>query len=201
MPCFGRPQRTIRAIDSILAQSVNGWEALIVGDGCEYMSELINSKYYESAVKECQNRGNSLIIENNLIRTGGWGYSITNSNIQRAKGKYFVFLSNDDVINSNHFENYLKIENTDYDFAFFNTFVEPTKTIRVPELKEGSIGHSELIIKTDFLKTMPPHANRYGHDWDLINSMLKAGARYGKIESDTTYIIKGVGELRSDNID
>ena len=172
-----------------------------MGDGCDYMSELITSEYFKSTISECEKRGNRLYINNYIIRRGGWGYSVINDNIRLAKGKYFVFLSNDDVIKSNHFENYLKIENTDYDFAFFDTFVEPTKKVRVPELKEGCIGHSELIIKTDLLKTMPPHTNRYGHDWDLISNMIQARARYGKIESEPTYIIKGVGDLRSDIID
>ena len=201
MPCFGRPKRTMRAIDCILAQSISGWEALIVGDGCEYMSDLITSGYYRNAIQECEKKGNRLVIDNYLIRRGGWGYQVINDNIRKAKGKYFVFLSNDDVIKCNHLENYLKIENTDYDFVFFNTFVEPTNTVRIPELREGGIGHSELIVRTDFLRAMPPHTDRYGHDWDLISSMVKAGARYGKIESGPTYIVKGAGELRSDIID
>ena len=46
MPCFGRPQRTIRAIESICNQTINGWEALVVGDGCSVMQDYIFSNYF-----------------------------------------------------------------------------------------------------------------------------------------------------------
>lgn len=182
MPCFGRPIRTKRAIDCILNQTISDYEALVVGDGCPNIQNLIESGDYTF---------DQLKLENLDRNYGGWGFHITNMNIQRAKGDYFLFMANDDIILPNHFEERLKyIEGTEYDFAFFNTKVRPDGGyIRNPELEVSKIGHSELIIRTDFLKKMPKHESNYGHDWILIDNMIRAGAKYRKVDSEPTYIV------------
>mgnify|MGYP003704754731 CR=1 FL=1 len=48
MPCYGRPIRTKRAINSIINQTEKSWEALIVGDNCPVIQELINSGEYNN---------------------------------------------------------------------------------------------------------------------------------------------------------
>jgi len=203
MPCYRRPQRTIRAIESICNQNINGWEALVVGDGCPYMVDYITSNYFSDIVRSANSNGNSLKMSNNSTNMGGWGYSIINSNIIKAKGEYFVLMSNDDVILPNHLENYLSgIEGTDLDFAYYDTYIEPTERIRDAQLINGGIGHSEIIVRTDFIRQMPPHDSDYGHDWRLIQNMFNATKKYKKIEGKPqTYIVKGVGELRDDIID
>jgi GT2 family glycosyltransferase len=203
IPCYKRPQRTIRAIECIANQNIDGWEALIGGDCCPVLEEFINKGQFDETVKQCASRGNILDIINYKENKGCCGYSITNSNIQRAKGEYFVFYANDDVILPNHFENYLSaIEGTDYDFMYFDSYVEPYKSDRISELRYGGIGHSELIVRTSFLKKMPPHSANYGHDWELIQNMLNAGAKYAKaISRPQTYIVKSVPNNLEQGID
>lgn len=202
MPCYGRPQRTLRAMECIANQTINGWEALIVGDGCPKFQNLWLSGAFKDLIDHSRNNGNEMFVLPNSVNKGGWGYNIINRNIQNANGKYFIFMSNDDIIKPNHFENYLSgIENTDYDFVYYDSYIEPLDKNRNAELKNGSIGHSELIIRTDFLKQMPPHTPNYGHDWELIDNMIKAGAKYTKVHAEPTYIVKGVGDLRADTID
>jgi hypothetical protein len=202
MPCYGRPQRTIRAIENVADQNINGWEALIVGDGCPKFQDLWLSGAFMDVIEHCKQNGNKIFVLPNSVNKGGWGYDIINRNIQRAVGKYFMFMSNDDIIKPNHFENYLSgIENTDYDFVYYDSYVEAYGDKRNAQLRSGSIGHSELIVRTEFLKQMPPHTPNYGHDWELIENMIKAGAKYTKIHSEPTYIVKGVGDYRIDTID
>lgn len=203
MPCYARPQRTIRAIECIVNQNFNGWEALVVGDGCSIMQDYIFSNYFSDLVRHANSKGNDLRISNNSENKGGCGYYIINQNIQRAKGEYFMFMSNDDVIKPNHFENYLSaIDKSNYDFAYFNTWVEPYNSPRTAALSEGNIGHSELIVRTEFLKNMPPHYDEYGHDWQLVLNMLNAGAKYHYAGyNDRTYIIKSVPNKQEQNID
>lgn len=202
VPSYGRPQRTIRAIECIAAQTVNGWQALIGGDGCLVMKKFVESGYFADIIHDCGKRGNLLSISNYDKNMGGYGYAITNNNIKIARGTYFTFFANDDVILPNHFANYLsEIEGTDYDFVYFNTINEAQALIRNSTLTFGGIGHSELIIKTDFLKKMPPHKPEYGHDWHLIKNMLNAGAKYKKSENQPTYIVKSVATLREEGID
>lgn len=190
VPCYGRPQRTIRAIQSIAKQNINGWEALIIGDGCPVMQGFLDSNYFNDLIFDCEAKGNDLYIANNPINQGGHGYAITNNNIKLAQGKYFTFFANDDVIAENHFENYLsQIENTDLDFAYFDSVVVPINKNRIASLQLGHIGHSELIIRTDFLRQMPIHDQEYCHDWRLIENMARNGKHKKAINCPPTYYV------------
>lgn len=171
MPCYGRPERTKRAINCILDQDINGWEALIGGDGCGVFQYLIDTGFMEAASKKAAENGNSLIYKNHEHK-GGSGYAITNYNIQNATGKYLVFFANDDIILPNHLRNYLQIENTDLDFMYFDSYVDPLKSKRDTKLAHGSIGHSEIIVKTEVAKLLPEHSPEYGHDWHFIQNLI-----------------------------
>lgn len=202
MPCFGRKKGTIRAIDCILKQDINNWEALVIGDGCPVIQDFIDSNYYKDIQVECKKNGNDLIIENNEINRGGHGYFITNDNIKLASGKYFVFFANDDIIQPNHFSNYLlEIENTDYDFVYFNSWVTPRNQIRNTQLEYGMIGHSELIIKTEFLQQMPLHNEHYGHDWALISNMANSGKHKKATNPEATYYVMSLSDNREQGIE
>lgn len=203
MPCYLRAKGTIRAINCIAAQTIDDWEALVVGDGCPILHDFIASNYFADIQAECAKRGNILDISNNPINRGGHGFHITNTNIQKAAGKHFVFYANDDIILPDHFDNYLSaIEGTDYDFVYFNSFVNPNKTIRDAQLQYGMIGHSELIIKTDFLRCMPKHDEHYGHDWQLISTMASVG-KYKKADAGhpPTYHVMSLSDNREQGID
>lgn len=203
MPSYERPKRTIRAIESICLQTANGWEALIVGDNCPVIKDLLDSRYFDSMVKDCNARGNILSIKNNSERFGGCGYKIINDNIQNAKGKYFVFMGNDDYLLPNHLELYLSgIEGSDLDFVHYNTFIGVLQQVRVSDISQGQIGHSELIVRSDFLRTMPSHSADYGHDWQLVENMVRCTSKHHKVNNrQQTYIVMGVGQHRKDTID
>lgn len=203
MSVYGRPQRTVRAIESILKQTINGWEAYITGDGCPQFFDLISSHYFEDLKKQAVLNGNILHISNLDPHKGGFGYQVINTNRMRALGKYFVFVDNDDVILPNHFENYLSgIEGTDNDLVFFDSFIEPDNRIRISKLEEGHIGHSEIIVKTDCLRYLKPHVPQYGHDWYFIREMIERGFKCAKAEGKPqTYIVKGTPAKREQGID
>ena len=202
MASFGRPQRTIRAINSIANQTANGWEALVIGDGCPVMEDFITSGYFNDIRIECSNKGNNLIIENNPVNQGGNGFAIINNNIKIAQGKYFVFFANDDILLPNHFDNYLsQIENTDLDFVYFNSEVKPNNSIRNSRLEYGMIGHSELIVRTEFLRQMPTHNEHYGHDWALIQSMMLNGNHKKAENCPATYYVMSLSDNREQGID
>jgi len=202
MPCYGRPQRTIRAINCIANQSINGWEALVIGDGCPVMKDFITSGYFNDIRNDCRSRGNDLYLANNPKNKGGHGFAITNHNIEVAQGEYFTFFANDDIILPNHFENYLsQIEGTDLDFVYFNSEVKPTNSLRVSQLQYGMIGHSELIVRTEFLRQMPTHNEHYGHDWALIQSMMLNGKHKKAENCPATYHVMSLSDNREQGID
>lgn len=202
VPCYERPKRTIRALESVLAQDMNGWEAYFISDGCHKFSKMCDENVFDDYIKEAESKGNKLVI-GNLEHCGGWGYNVRNYIFKKADSEYTLFLDNDDVLKPNHFSNYYNsIAGTDYDFVYLNTWIEPLSRVRNSELKFGLIGHHEIIIKTEFLKKMPLQLPHYGHDWSLIENMMRASSKHAKINNtDYTYIVKCLGDFRNDTID
>jgi glycosyltransferase involved in cell wall biosynthesis len=201
VPCYGRPLRTRRTIENILAQTINNWEAFIIGDGCSDFQKIIDSgdaKKYQTIAKET---GNILHIYNLKKHHGGYGAYIINKALDFAKGKYLIFCGNDDIILLNHFEHYLsEIEGTDFDMVYFNTIINPSNVIRNTELKEGYIGHSEIIVKTDFVRRFK-HDYYYGHDWRFIQRIINYRGKIKKANSeDYTYIVMHVPGLPEEGI-
>ena len=175
MTAFGRPERTKRSIQCILDQDINNWEAFIMGDGCPDFQKLIDSGYLQSIKEEQEKKGNIIHFFNAKENGGGCGYKLINHAIQNATGKYFIFYANDDIILNNHFSNYLEIENTNLDYMFFDSILDPTDKIRVSKLMICEIGHSEIILTTELAKQLPEHSSEYGHDWAFIDGMSTKG--------------------------
>jgi glycosyltransferase involved in cell wall biosynthesis len=195
LPCYGRPERTKRSIQCILDQDINGWEAFIMGDCCPEFQKLIDSGYLQSIKEEQEKKGNIIHFFNAEVNGGGCGYRLTNHAIQNATGKYFVFFANDDVIDPTHFRNYLEIENTDLDYMFFDSFIDPIGKSRESRLAPSVIGHSEIILKTELAKQLPEHSAKYGHDWEFINAMAKQGKGEKSKSTNLSYRVMHVPNL------
>ena len=209
VPCYLRPQRTLRALNAVLEQDMTGWEAYFAGDKCPEIQKLIDSGEAKKIIEQQEHRGNRLAIFNLPIHYGSWGYQARNTCIKLCTGKYTMFMDNDDIIKTNHLSNYYnQISATDNDFMYFNTWLQPIENangvqgrLRDTQLEHGMIGHQEIIVKSSFLKKMPPEKPYYGHDWELIDNMIQYGAKYEKGIGEPTYLIMGVGELRETEID
>lgn len=193
--CYRRPERTKRSIQCILDQDINGWEAFIMGDACPDFQKLIDSGYLQSIKEEQEKKGNIIHFFNAEVNGGGCGYKLINHAIQNATGKYFVFFANDDVIDPTHFRNYLEIENTDLDYMFFDSFIDPIGKSRESRLAPSVIGHSEIILKTELAKQLPEHSAKYGHDWEFINAMAKQGKGEKSKSTSLSYRVMHVPNL------
>jgi glycosyltransferase involved in cell wall biosynthesis len=209
VPCFERPQRTIRAIECVLNQEFSGWEAYFAGDNCPDLQKLIDSGKAQEYIDLAKKGGNRLAIFNMPIHYGGWGYEQRYTIGKLSESEYTMFMDNDDVIKPNHFQSYYEaIIGTDYDLVYLNTWIDPIENangvngkLRDAKLEFGEIGHQEIIVKTSLFKSMPRETSEYGHDWDMIDKMIKSGAKCEKVIKEPTYLIKGLGELRETEID
>jgi len=204
VPCFERPLRTMRAIEAVLNQDMNGWEAYFAGDNCPFIQELVDSGIANTLINKAKEKGNKLAIFNLPYHYGGWGYVARNTIFKLSYSEYTMFMDNDDVILPNHFSNYYsEISGTDYDLVYFNTFlapIEPSGKIRESQLEFGMIGHQEVIVKSSLLKTYNQSDN-WGHDWEMIKHLIDNGAKVKKSKNPPTYHIMSVGELRETEID
>lgn len=202
MPSFQRPQRTQRAIESIINQNFQDFEAYVAGDNCPIIQELLDSGKAAEYIEIAKNKNIKLSIFNMPYHYGGFGYQARNTCFRLSYGKYVIFMDNDDVIEPDHVKNYYEaICDTDNDFMYFNTYIEPLQKLRDTKLERGMIGHSEIIAKKSLLLSILPEKSDYEHDWEIIKSMIDAGAKHEKGNVEPTYKIMGVGILRENNID
>lgn len=192
--CFGRPERTKRSIQCILDQDIDGWEAFIMGDACPHFQKLIDSGYLQSIKEEQEKKGNIIHYFNAEVNGGGCGYKLINHAIENAKGKYLIFFANDDIILPNHFSHYLsEIENTDYNLVYYNSNLAPVNADRDTIMQISCIGHCDIIIKTELIKKLKPHTEKYTHDWDFIYEAALFG-NYKKANSkQATYRVMRLG--------
>jgi len=193
MPIWGKPRKTKRAIESVCAQNRNGWQLICVGDGCPLWESELESSWLRELQAEAYMNDNEIITVNRL-HEGGYGYAARNYGISIATGNWIMYLDNDDVIKHNHIsERMIATEkNHNIDMFYFNTWIEPKRWHREAELQYGSIGHSEVMFRAEFLKKMPPANSQYGHDWVLIEAAINAGANTCKISGEYTYIVKSL---------
>ena len=193
-PCYGRPQRTLRAVECVVNQDTNGWEAFFIGDGCPIFLEMLDKGVFKPYEERALQNGNEIHFLSMTEHKGGWGYEARNLAFRLSRGKFFLFYDNDDVIKPTHFSNYLAgIENSAYDMVYYDSFIEPINQTRNAELNFGHIGHSEIIVRTELLKDYRQKA-QYGQDWDLIEYLKRNGAVISKGKApEPTYIIKAIG--------
>src|SRR6185436_3817978 len=175
VPCYKRPQRTLRALESIIKQDLNGWEAIFIGDNCPDFQKFIDDGIFHRYSRDEKLEGNSLTFINLEEHHGGWGSYCRGEGIKLAKGKFICFLDNDDIILNNHLSNYSSFmeANPEVDIAYFNARTEPWKKDRISTLSRGGIGNAELCLKSLVLKLEYDVDNQYEHDWRLVDKLMK----------------------------
>lgn len=214
VPSYLRPERTKRAIECIINQDMQNFEAYIAGDACPFIQELLDTGKNLEYTKMAADKGIKLSIFNMPHHYGGYGYQARNTCIQLAYGDtnpasdYVMFMDNDDIIEADHVSNYYNaISQTDNDLMYFDTWLDPVEVrgvrgkLRESKMEEGSIGHAEIIVKSSVLKSIKPQKSEYSHDWHYIKQIVDAGFKYKKSTNKPTYKIMGVGELRETLID
>jgi hypothetical protein len=191
MACYQRPQRTRRAISCILSQTLGDWEAFITGDHCPCFGT------YGDLLSDPRIRSSN--TEKNY---SGYGFFQHNLAIVRATGEYFVFMGNDDKIAPDHLEFYLsEIEGSDLDFVWFDDYT--LGQYHSTSLMYCSAGHSNIVVRTAFLKQMPPHDPIQYTDWNLIHAMMQKGKYRKALRNHATYYImtNPANRIDPENID
>lgn len=192
LPCYGRPYRTKRLFDCLIAQTKRNIELLIIGDSCANIMQLGYTFYFHELIKKFEKNGSKVIKHNLNTNSNSIGATPVNYGILIATGKYFCWANNDDIVKPEHADFYFNsIAKTDCDFVYNQSMVNSAEgyALRDPHLSFGQVGHSELVVRTEFLKQMPPHEPVYGQDWKLIEHMMKTGKHQkGKTPFPTYYV-------------
>ena len=91
VPTFNRPKYLSQALASVLQQSYRNLQVIVINDGGEDVSDIINS-FRDSRLKFINRKENR-----------GKPYSL-NEALNQAEGKYVAYLDDDDIYYPNHIE-------------------------------------------------------------------------------------------------
>jgi len=106
MPVFNQASFIRMAITSLLCQTHQNWELIIINDGStDDLQESINSFLIDKRIKLLHNEKNE-----------GLGYSL-NRGIENAQFDYIAYLPADDIYYKNHLESLLESINQGFDLA------------------------------------------------------------------------------------
>lgn len=109
-PTYNRAKLINRAIESVLNQSYNDWELLIIDDASTDSTEDLVKNIWDPRIKYFK-------LENNLGNAGA-----RNFGVKKSLGDYIVFLDSDDFMEPNCLQIFkdLITESSDTKFAFGN---------------------------------------------------------------------------------
>ena len=106
MPVFNQASFIRMAITSLLCQTHQNWELIIINDGStDNLNESIASFLQDERIKLLNNEKNE-----------GLGYSL-NKGLENAQYDYIAYLPADDIYYKNHLESLLESINQDFDLA------------------------------------------------------------------------------------
>jgi glycosyltransferase involved in cell wall biosynthesis len=160
-----------RAIDSVLSQSFEDWELIVIADGCQKTMDIVTPYVYDNLPKV-----RLLYID----KQPKWSGAVRNAGIFKSDGEIITYLDVDDILGYDH----LKIINdgfADNDWVYYNDLVSSKGNFieRPNELVLGQCGTSCVSHKRDL--GVYWESNTYLHDFVLIKSLIEASHNYSKI--------------------
>jgi glycosyltransferase involved in cell wall biosynthesis len=171
-----REQKIIRAIKSVQNQSFDNWELIIVADGCNKTVEIV--KPYLSDKIRCFKIPKQPKFSGNVRQIG----------IDRAIGKYIIYLDNDDCYGKDHLKKvHYRMGTNDwvyYDDIYYNG--KHDQSFKRVQLELGLVGTSSICHKR-LLKVSWKDCDGYGHDYTFVEK-LKEHTNYEHI-GESEYLI------------
>lgn len=181
IPCYNHATYLKDCIDSIISQSFQNWEAIIVNDGSTDETTLVALSY-----KEKDSRIN--IIE----KANGGLSSARNYGLKGSKGKWVIFLDADDILLPNHLSKVVsKIEEQPQAKCVQTGYTHFSEDIKkklhsvlpyldkiMPFVLTQNLGpvHT-IVIRKDIIQSLGPFDESLNscEDWDMWIRLGKSG--------------------------
>lgn len=169
-----REKKIHRAIASVLLQTHEDWELIVISDGCEKTFAILEPYVYEYLPK---------IRLLQVPKQRNWSGSVRNAGIFKADGEIICYLDIDDYFGENHLQ-LLNDNFGDNDWVFFNDWnydlakndwYENKVSIEVGKCGTSNIAHR---------KSMNAYwrSNNYQHDWVMIRTLQGSSDKYKHID-------------------
>ena len=171
-------QKIIRAIDSVLAQTEQDFELIVISDGCEKTIEIVAPLVTEHYPK---------IRLLQIHKQKQWSGTVRNAGILNAKGDIIIYLDVDDFWGTEHLK-IVKDNFQQYDWVYFNDLVYSKGLWKESKitLTKGNCGTSNIAHKRSL--DVYWENNSYLHDYVMIQSLIEASSNYAQIANGQYYI-------------
>ncbi len=176
-----REQKIVRMIESVMCQTFQDFELIIVADGCERTIDICKPYFYEYLPK-------IRLLSVDKQRT--WSGKVRNAGISKAQGDIITYCDIDDCLGINH----LQIINDNFgdaDWVYADHLIMDKKDkVPVPYKTNidvfGQCGTSSISHKRKLGALWV--SSKYSHDYDFINTLKSLSSNYGRIPQ-TEYIV------------
>lgn len=186
MPCYlgyyknaakDRPEKLVRAIKSVEAQSYLNWELLIVADGCDETVNVVNRNVTEyDKVKLFK-----------IKKQHNWSGTPRNTGIYKSSGDVICYLDADDIFLPDHLQT-IADEIGDLDWCWFNCSSWDKGLKQFNELgcninKSGQCGTANIAHKSALGVHWSPAGGYAKDDWIMINTLKSVSSNYDMIST------------------
>lgn len=158
-----RQEKFIRAMDSLVNQTFQDFEVIVVADGCKTTAELF-AVYY-------QRRHNFRLVE--LPKQKLWSGNVRNAGIAAATGEYITYLDTDDKLGKNHLQ-IIDEQVSGFDWVWYDDYIMGTDYLpryNKCQLTFGKCGTSNITHRRDLpVKWLD---STYAHDWKFIQVLMQ----------------------------
>jgi glycosyltransferase involved in cell wall biosynthesis len=172
-----RDRKIVRAINTVISQTFEDWELIVIADGCTKTMEIV------SEIKD--ERISCYLIE----KAKAWSGEPRNTGLEKAKGEYILYLDIDDLFGENHLKN-IDRQLNGHDWVWFDDVRYSEKMgqwyeNRCDINKISMHGTSNIC----HLRSMPARWDYtgYAHDYYFILH-LKQSSNFAKIEGGEYYV-------------
>jgi glycosyltransferase involved in cell wall biosynthesis len=174
-----RENKLLRAVNSVLCQTFEDWELLIIADGCPKTIELITGCVEDERVSLWK-------VEHKKL----WSGTPRNTGIEQAKGEWIIYLDNDDIYGERHLE-IVNRNLANYDWVWFNDihykprgnywYINPCNIQRMGKHGTSNIAHKRS------LNVFWDVEGKYAHDYYFTRKLLTF-PNGGVIETPEYYV-------------
>lgn len=184
--------KLLRAINSVIGQTLEDWELHIIADGCRDTIDIVQNNVKDKRIHLWK-----------ITHTKLWSGRPRNTGIEQASGDWIIYLDNDDIYGENH----LQIVNdgiANYDWIWYNdirfnprdnNWYENSCDIHTL----GRHGTSNVAHRRN-LGIFWDEDGKYAHDFHFVRKLLKI-KNVGKISTPEYYVCHVPGSQNSGGYD
>lgn len=159
IPCYNQGKLLPEALNSLLEQKHQNWEAIVVNDGSPDDTHAIAQRWMakDKRIKYVK-------------KENGGSASARNAGLEIATGSYIQFLDADDMLHPEKFSLSLAVfqeKNVDVVLTNFQLFKNTLNNKKPPycHLENQQINFETILLKWDVSYTIPPHCPLYKRDF------------------------------------